>query len=65
MTWSMGSASASATGRKGKPHDGGNMLQAIKAQVSPDGQVTLLEPVHLAHRARTVVTIPSDYEVNT
>jgi hypothetical protein len=33
------------------------MLQAIEAEISPDGQVTLLEPVHLAHRARAVVTI--------
>jgi hypothetical protein len=32
------------------------MLQAIEAEISPDGQVTLLEPVHLAHRARAVVT---------
>jgi len=35
------------------------MLQAIEAEISPDGQVTLLEPVHLAHRARAVVTILS------
>jgi len=33
------------------------MLQAIEAEISPDGKVTLLEPVHLAHRARAVVTI--------
>ncbi len=33
------------------------MLQTIEAEISPDGQVTLLEPVHLAHRARAVVTI--------
>ncbi len=33
------------------------MLQAIEAEISPDGTVTLLEPVHLAHRARAVVTI--------
>lgn len=35
------------------------MLQAIEAEISPDGTVTLLEPVHLAHRARAVVTILS------
>lgn len=35
------------------------MLQAIEAEISPDGKVTLLEPVHLAHRARAVVTILS------
>jgi hypothetical protein len=33
------------------------MLQAIEAEISPDGQVTLLEPVHLAQRSRAVVTI--------
>lgn len=33
------------------------MLQAIEAEISPDGQVTLLEPLHLAQRARAVVTI--------
>ena len=26
------------------------MLQAIEAEISPDGTVTLLEPVHLARR---------------
>ncbi len=35
------------------------MLQAIEAEISPDGRVTLLEPVHLAHQARAVVTILS------
>jgi len=33
------------------------MLQAIEAEISPDGKVTLLEPVHLAQRWRAVVTI--------
>jgi hypothetical protein len=33
------------------------MLQAIEAEISPDGKVTLLEPVHLAQRSRAVVTI--------
>jgi hypothetical protein len=33
------------------------MLQAIEAEISPDGQVTLLEPVHLAQRSRALVTI--------
>ena len=33
------------------------MLQAIEAEISPDGQVTLLEPVHLARWSRAVVTI--------
>lgn len=33
------------------------MLQAIEAEISPDGQVTLLEPLHLAQRTRAVVTI--------
>jgi hypothetical protein len=33
------------------------MPQAIEAEISPDGQVTLLEPVHLAQRSRAVVTI--------
>jgi hypothetical protein len=33
------------------------MLQSIEAEVSPDGRVTLLEPVRLAARARAVVTI--------
>jgi len=35
------------------------MLQAIEAEISPDGQVTLLEPVHLTHRARALVSILS------
>lgn len=33
------------------------MLQAIEAEISPDGRVTLLEPVHLSQSARAVVTI--------
>ena len=33
------------------------MLQAIEAEISPNGQVTLLEPVHLEHPTRAVVTI--------
>lgn len=33
------------------------MLQAIEAEISPDGTVTLLESVHLVRRARAVVTI--------
>jgi len=33
------------------------MLQAIEAEISPEGQVTLLEPVHLVQRSRAVVTI--------
>lgn len=43
------------------------MLQAIEAEVSPDGQVTLLEPLHLAQRTRAVVTIltPIDEPVPT
>lgn len=41
------------------------MLQAIEAEISPDGKVTLLEPVHLAHRARAVVTILSPIDETT
>jgi hypothetical protein len=33
------------------------MLQAIEAEISPDGRVTLLEPLHLARTMRAVVTI--------
>ena len=33
------------------------MLQAIEAEISPDGKVTLLEPAHLAQRSRAVLTI--------
>ncbi len=33
------------------------MLQALEAEISPDGQVTLLEPLHLPHKVRAVVTI--------
>jgi len=33
------------------------MLQAIEAEISPDGKVTLQEPVHLLRRSRAVVTI--------
>lgn len=35
------------------------MLQAIEAEIRPDGQVTLMEPVHLTHRARALVSILS------
>ncbi len=33
------------------------MLQAVEAEISPDGRVTLLEPVRLPRTARAVVTI--------
>lgn len=33
------------------------MLQAVEAEISADGQVSLLEPIHLAQRSRAVVTI--------
>ncbi|WP_295436625.1 hypothetical protein [uncultured Thiodictyon sp.] len=33
------------------------MLQAIEAEISPDGRVTLLEPLHLSRTVRAVVTI--------
>ncbi len=35
------------------------MLQAIEAEISPDGHVTLLEPVRLARTVRAIVTILS------
>jgi len=43
------------------------MLKAIEAEISPDGQVTLLEPLHLAQPARAVVMIltPIDEPVPT
>ncbi len=33
------------------------MLQAIEAEISPDGRVTLLEPIHLTETVRAVVTL--------
>ena len=33
------------------------MLQAVEVDISPDGPVTLLEPVHLSQAARAIVTI--------
>ncbi len=33
------------------------MLQAIEAEISPDGRVTLLEPLRLPRTMRAVVTI--------
>ncbi len=33
------------------------MLQAIEAEISPDGKVTLLEPLQLSRTVRAVVTI--------
>jgi hypothetical protein len=33
------------------------MLQAIEAEISPDGRVTLLEPLRLPQTMRAVVTI--------
>ncbi len=41
------------------------MLQAIEAEISPDGQVTPLEPLHLAQRARAVVTILAPIDETT
>lgn len=41
------------------------MLQAIGAEISADGKVTLLEPVHLAGRARAVVTILAPIDETT
>jgi len=38
------------------------MLQAIEAEISPDGRVTLLEPVRLPRTVRAVVTILSPIE---
>lgn len=42
-------------------------LQAVEAEISPDGQLTLLEPLHLAQQTRAVVTIltPIDEPVPT
>jgi len=33
------------------------MLQAVEAEISPDGRVTLREPVRLSQAARAIVTI--------
>ena len=33
------------------------MLQAVEAEISPDGRVTLREPVHLSQAARAIMTI--------
>lgn len=33
------------------------MLQAVEAEISPDGRVTLLEPVRVAQTTRAIVTI--------
>ena len=33
------------------------MLQAVEAEISPDGQVTLLEPVHVQQTSRAILTI--------
>lgn len=33
------------------------MLKSIEARIETDGQVRLLEPVHLSHACRAIVTI--------
>lgn len=33
------------------------MLQAVEAEISPDGRVTLLEPVHVSQTTRAILTI--------
>jgi len=33
------------------------MMQSVEAEITPDGRVTLLEPVHLPQTARAIVTI--------
>ena len=38
---------------------GAIMLEAIEAEISPDGRAILLEPLHLSRTVRAVVTIPS------
>ena len=40
------------------------MLQAIEAEISPDGRVTLLEPLRLPRTVRAVVTILSPIETS-
>ncbi len=35
------------------------MLQAVEAEISPDGRVTLLEPVHVQQTRRAILTILS------
>ena len=41
------------------------MLQAIEAEIGPDGRVTLLEPVRLPRTVRAVVTLLSPIEIST
>lgn len=39
------------------------MLQSVEAEITPDGRVTLLEPVHLSQAARAIVTILAPFGV--
>lgn len=39
------------------------MLMAIEATIEKDGEVSLMEPVHLTHACRAIVTIMTDTEV--
>jgi len=39
------------------------MLKAVEATIEPDGQVHLLEPLHLLHSCRAIVTIIDEHDV--
>jgi hypothetical protein len=39
------------------------MLQAVEATIEASGAVRLLEPIHLAHSCRAIVTILAEPEI--
>ena len=39
------------------------MLKAIEATIETDGQIHLLEPIHLAHSCRAIITILEESEI--
>jgi len=43
------------------------MLQAVEAEISPDGRVTLLEPVYVQQTRRAILTTfaPTDASVRS
>ena len=40
------------------------MLKAVEATIEPDGQIHLLESLHLQHACRAIVTIVDDSDVS-
>jgi len=39
------------------------MLMAVQATIEVDGAIHLMEPIHLAHTCRAIVTIMDDFEL--